>query len=91
MIGNINHERPTFGVSPQTQAASFGAKTADSGFEETLKSSMGFGARGESGGRVNSVSAVQNKTGDMLGQLQLSFLKTNSVNAIDNKMNGGLF
>ena len=90
-IGNISNDRAAWGLTSYGgNAATFGAKTADSGFEEALKNSLGFGAKGESGGRVNSISTVE-KTDDLLGQLQLSFLKSNSVSGIDSRLNGGLF
>ena len=89
-IGSINNDRATLGLSAYTgNAATFGAKTADSGFEEVLKSSLGFGSRDESGGRINSISMAE-KTDDLLGQLQLSFLKSNSVSGINSRLDGGL-
>ena len=90
MLGNINNDRATWGLTSYGgSAANFGAKTADRGFEEALKNSLGFGARGESGGRGNSISMAE-KTDDLLGQLQLSFLKSNSVSGIDSRLDGGL-
>jgi len=90
MLGNVTNDRATWGLTSYTgNAATFGAKTADSGFEEALKSSLGFGAKGESGGRVNSISMAE-KTDDLLGQLQLSFLKNNSVSGVDSRLDSGL-
>ena len=91
MIGNVlNNDRAAWGLaSCGGNAATFGAKTADGGFEEALKNSLGFGSRDDSGGRVNSIS-MSEKSDDLLGQLQLSFLKSNSVSGIDSRLNGGL-
>lgn len=89
-IGSIGNDRATWGVSSYGgNAATFGAKTADIGFEETLKNSLGFGAKDESGNRVNSISMAESAD-DLLSQLQFSFLKSNSAGGIDSRLDGGL-
>ena len=91
---NINtsySERATWGASAFSgQAAAFGG-AGRSLFEDTMKSaddsveSVGFGSTDANGGLISSIKAIE-KNDDLLGQLQLNFLKQASGNGLDSRL-----
>ena len=76
-----------------TEASMGGAgRNTGTSFDETLKDSVGFGSRGESGGVSESIAAASTTGQDLISQIQFSFLKGNDLSGgVDNRLNNALF
>lgn len=92
-LESINSSHSTWGAaSTASKAAIFGRQEEDNGFEETLKTSAGFGTKSDSGGVANSIAGPGGGLGDLVSQLQFSFLKNNdSSGGLNQRMNKSLF
>ena len=89
-IDAVNQSRATWGTAYSGKAAGFAGQD-DQGFDDTLKSSVGFGSRGESGGVTNSIAAATNAADDLVSQLQYSLLKSSSSDGVSSRLNNALF
>lgn len=92
-IGAVNNEHSTWGTAGfSARAAAFGSQGGQAGFEDALKSSMGFGTRADSGGVVSSIAAGTSGNSDLLSQLQFSYLKNNNEQSgLTGRLNNALF
>lgn len=92
-IGAINNDRSTWGAASfSAQAAAFGRQGGQANFEDDLKNSMGFGTRGDSGGVTSTIAAGSSTNGDLLSQLQFSYLKNNNEQSgLSGRLNNALF
>ena len=92
-INAVNNERSTWGAAEYSaKAASFGAVNAGAGFEEAMKSSVGFGSRSEEGAVSGSIALSTGEGVDLVSQLQFAFLKNQSANSgLGDRLNNNLF
>ncbi len=92
-LESINSLRGVFGAAPAASKATvFGRQEDDNTFEATLKNSAGFGTKSDSGGVTNSIAGAGGGLGDLVSQLQFSFLKNNdSANGLSQRMSNALF
>lgn len=97
-FGNVNNDYNYSILGSQSYsgaaAASMGGSSKTTGgtsFDEALKSSVGFGARGESGGVTESIAAASTASQDLISQLQYSLLKNDGTGGLDNRLSNALF
>ncbi len=89
-IGSINTERSTWGAASQNaKLSALGGNIG--GFEETLKSSVGFGSKSDSGQVTESIAGADLAARDLVSQLQFSLLKSESSGGVSSRLNNALF
>ncbi|MDR1045057.1 MAG: hypothetical protein LBP33_08070 [Candidatus Adiutrix sp.] len=90
-ISSLTNERVLWGATGNSGQAALLGSVGGSSFEETLKQSVGFGSKSESGGLVESPAAGHSTMGDLISQLQFSFLKNDGSGGLSNRLSNALF